>query len=140
MTTSARPYCVTVRWERNANIASWSGLTPDGQWCTIVYTLKEIEMVTGERPFPPRGLRRVVGKLLRPLWPARVPSLPGPWANRDSTVVQARIERWGRHAGAEWARAHAWTHHQRVLGEADIVFECFVNSPRRPPAEGQDLR
>ena len=106
----------------------------------IRYTLEEIEMVTGERPFPPRGLRRVVRELLRPLLPVRGPSLPGPWAKRDSAAVQERIERWGRCAGTEWAREHAWKQHQRMLDEDDIVFECLVNGQGLRPTEGRDLR
>lgn len=52
------------------------------------------------------------------------PRIFGPLNNRAS--VQERIELWGRRAGAEWARAHAKRHHQRVLDDNDIVFEYIV--------------
>jgi len=140
MTTFAKPYLVTLMWDPDTSIALWSAIAPTGELCTIRYTLEEIEMMTGERPFPPRGLRRVVRDLLRPVLPVRGPSLPGPWAKRDSVAVQERVERWGRSAGIEWARKHAWKRHQRMLDEDDIVFECVIDRPGRHPAEGRDLR
>ncbi len=34
-----------------------------------------------------------------------------------------QVERWGKRAGVEWARAHARKRYQRVLDDRDIVFE-----------------
>ncbi len=125
MTTSAKPYRVTLTWHPDISIASLVRRAPGGTLIVSRYTLAEIEMLTGERPFPAQGLRRVVRQILRPLL-HRGPSVPGPWAERDSAVVQEKIERWGRRAGIEWAREHALKWSQSVLDDDDIVFECLV--------------
>jgi len=136
MTTSAKPYRVTVTWHPDISIATLLTRAPSGTMRMSRYTLTEIEMLTGERPFPPQGLRRVVRQILRPLLRVRGPSVPGPWAERDSAVVQQKIERWGRRAGIEWAREHALKWHQSVLDDDDIVFECIV---REGISVGRDL-
>ena len=135
MTTSAKPYRVTLTWHPDISIATLVSSAPSGAMRMSRYTLAEIEMLTGERPFPPQGLRRVVRQILRPLLRRR-PSVPGPWAERDSAVVQQKIERWGRRAGIKWAREHALEWSQSVLDDDDIVFECLVKegiSPTAPP-------
>ena len=138
MATSAKRYRVTVIWDPETRLASWAALAPSGGAHMARYTLQEVEMLTGERPLPPRGLRRVIRQMLRPLLRPRGPSLPGPWAERNSAVVQERVERWGRRAGAEWAKEHALKRHQRVLHDDDIVFECVLSAQCQWPPDDWD--
>jgi hypothetical protein len=53
-------------------------------------------------------------------------NLPGPWIERETSVVQQRIEDWDRRAGRAWSCEHA----RRELRDDEIVYELEIFSLR----------
>jgi hypothetical protein len=129
MTASSQDYRVTVTWDSARNMAFWWAIAPGSQWGRHL-TLREVEMLAGDRPFPHRGLRGVAQKLAGIITRSRGVSHFDRWESRHPERVQSRVELWARREAYAWAKQHAFERNQRVLAEDEVLFDFVLGTLR----------